>query len=116
MPLVHETMIYRKTEVLLTKLTERSIIDNMPKTFRYTIYPQMLREATEMLSLVYHAQTDKEERRMHLRRYLGRLEALKAYMRLAHKRQMVTHGQYNDIDVLLEDVGKQATAWKRSTK
>ena len=93
---------------------------NLPKVFRQTTGEQILLEITACLGCVaaanFASKKDEEARLraigqlIHMRE---RLEVIRAFLILAWELKAVSHNTLSDLNVRLDELGKQATSWQQ---
>lgn len=102
------------TETILKKWMK--LIENIPKIYRYTIIPEILKTLSYMISDIFFANAIKEERKYHLTNYIARLQSIKSLTRVLHETKALDHRKANILFLMYENVSQQAVKWKNYSK
>jgi len=90
--------------------------NNLPKIVRHTIYQDILKMLASMVSDVYQARFQKEERKAHLDRFLYKLQSVKSYTRVIHESCFLSHGKAHHLFEKYDKMSKQAVTWRNYTR
>ena len=93
------------------------ITPNFPREYKYTIGAKMQELSIELLQDVAAAFINRnlESRIQYLVNFQTKFETLKTLMRKAGERQWIKgRGRHAHIIELMDNIGKQCTAWKNS--
>lgn len=93
------------------------ITPNFPRSYKYTIGSKMHDLATEIIQEIAAAymNRDRETRIQYLVNFQVKFETLKTLLRIASERKWIKGmGRHAHIVELLDAIGKQSSAWKKS--
>lgn len=113
--LVSNTRIYLDARALLDEILD--ITPDFPRSYKYTIGSKMHDLATEILQEIAAAymNRDRETRIRYLVNFQIKFETLKTLLRIAGERKWIKGmGRHAHIVELLDAIGKQSSAWKKS--
>lgn len=113
--LVSNTRIYLDVRKLLDIILD--ITPNFPRSYKYTIGSKMHDLATDALQEIAAAymNRERETRIAHLTNFQIKFETLKTLVRIAGERQWIKgKGRHALIVELMDAIGKQSSAWKKS--
>lgn len=110
MALVEELSLYRDTTELLNKLYV--LTQMFPRFFRYGLGIRMTDLVLDMLSLIYRANSSYEKLEP-LRLFLDKFQMLRTLFRVCVEQKIITPRQYAMYALIMDRIGKQATAWKK---
>lgn len=113
--LVSNTHIYLDARKLLDEILD--ITPNFPRAYKYTIGSKMHDLATEIIQEIAAAymNRDRETRIQYLVNFQVKFETLKTLLRIAGERKWIKGiGRHAHIVELLDAIGKQSSAWKKS--
>lgn len=113
--LVSNTRIYLDARALLDIMLD--ITPNFPKAYKYTIGSKLHDLAVTILHEIAAAyiERDRETRIVHLVKFQTEFETLKTLVRIAGERKWIKGmGRLAQIVELLDAIGKQSSAWKKS--
>lgn len=87
----------------------------MPKTSRYTIGVRIENIFLDLLGHTYVSYfTEKEAKSLKIGECIVLLDSLKFFLSIAWEAKLLSHKQYEDISVKLNEVGKMLGGWKKS--
>ena len=109
MALSHELPIYRDTYKLILYLFE--LTKHFSKEYKYSLGQDIKRDAICLVRSIYRANRNLQKR-VYIEEFLDNFEILKLELRLCADLKLFTIKQQAELTVLLESIGKQATAWK----
>lgn len=113
--LVSNTRIYLDTRALMDEILD--VTPNFPRSYKYTIGSKLHDLATEIIQEIAAAymNRDRETRIAHLVDFQIKFETIKTLLRIAGERQWIKgKGRHAHIVELLDAIGKQSSAWKKS--
>ena len=109
MALSHELPIYRDTYKLILGLFE--LTQHFSKEYKYSLGQDIKRDAICLVRSIYRANRNLQKRE-YIEEFLDNFEILKLELRICADLKLFSVKQQAEITVLLESIGKQATAWK----
>lgn len=107
--------IYRDTFDLVSIIAD--YVEKFPKMYKYTLGEKMLNvslELFEYLQLANRAIKAPDKRTAMLERFLLKFELLKVLIRLCSEKKILSTKQMAKLFELMNNIGKQATAWKNN--
>jgi hypothetical protein len=113
MALSHTLPIYIDTYKLILLIFERT--SNFGREYKYTLGQDMKRDGINLVRSIYRANRSKDKRQ-YLEEFLDNFEILKLEVRLCTDLKLISTKQLAEISKMLDIIGKQATAWKNSSK
>lgn len=88
---------------------------HIPKAVRFTIGARIENKFLYLLELLYLAYfTEKEKKGQKIVECVLILDTLKFLIQLAWEAKLISHKQYEEIALKLDEVGKMLGGWKRS--
>ena len=105
--------IYKDTFQLIN-LTISCVLQS-PKVVQETFGKLILINEAKLLQLIIKANKDKQNRKEHLNRYLSILEDTQAYFEIFISSSKLAQENIVRFHTLLEQLGKQAGGWNKST-
>lgn len=112
MALHHELPIYRQTYELLSMAID--VTRNIPRDFKRLIGEKVREECVEMMVLIFRANV-AIHKTPHIQELLERLQVVELMLRMSRDKRFISTKQYANAIALTQDIGKQATGWKKST-
>jgi hypothetical protein len=109
----HTLPIYIDTYKLILLIFDRT--SNFGREYKYTLGQDMKRDGINLVRSIYRANRSKEKRQ-YLEEFLDNFEILKLEVRLCKDLKLISTKQLAEISKMLDIIGKQATAWKNSSK
>jgi len=85
----------------------------LPK-YKYTLGQDMKRDVLMLVRSIYRANRNTEKRQ-YLEEFLDNFEILKLEIRLCTDLKLISIKKQADLSMLLDSIGKQATAWKNKS-
>jgi len=87
---------------------------NMPRDFKRTLGEKVLIECIDMSILIFRANVAVgQERLAHIQQLLERNQVIELILRLCVDRRLISTGQYARAIELTDQLGRQATGWKK---
>jgi hypothetical protein len=105
--------------VLLTRLSDLLCwllpkSEKFPRAYRFTVTQRMMDAALDCQEAVFAAQSHRGEvRKVSLRTADAALNRLRLYLRLAHRWQWLTDGQYEHAAEQVAEIGRLLGGWVR---
>lgn len=88
--------------------------ERFPRVYRHTVTHRLLGAALDCQEAVFSAQAARGAgRRTALARADAALNALRLYLRLAHRWRWLSDGQYAHVSALVAEVGRLLGGWLR---
>ena len=103
--------------VLLTRLSDLLVwllpkSEKFPRAYRFTVTQRMMDAALDCQEAVFAAQSRRgEARKVNLRDADEALNRLRLYLRLAHRWQWLSDGQYEHAAEQVAEIGKLLGGW-----
>lgn len=113
--LVSNTRIYLDIRALLDEILDAT--PNFPRSYKYSIGSKLHDLATDIIQDIAAAymNRDRETRIGHLVDFQIKFETLKTLLRIAGERKWIKgQGRHAHIVELIDAIGKQSSAWKKS--
>ena len=101
--------IYRDTTELLNSLYR--LVQAFPRFFKYGLGVRMTELCLNMLALIFKANSSYEKS-VHLNVFLADYQMLKTLFRVCVDQKIMSPKQYAHYALLMDRIGKQATAWR----
>lgn len=103
--------VYKSSYDLLLLIFET--VKNFTKEYKYTLWDTIKKEIINMISNIYKANRQKNKtKNIVLAR--EKVELLRLYFRLWRDLKIISLNKYINIQILLESISKQLTAWEKS--
>jgi 23S rRNA-intervening sequence protein len=108
--MAEELVLLTRLADLLAWLLPKS--ERFPKLYRSTVTQRMMDAALDCQEAVFAAQSRRgEARKAHLQTADAALNCLRLYLRLAHRWQWLSDGQYEHISVQVAEIGRLLGGW-----
>ncbi len=105
-----DMVIFTQTMDLLDWLLPKT--PQFPKTYRTTVTQRMMDAALDFQEALFEAQSQGgSTRQKHLRQADAALNRLRLYIRLAHRWQWLSHGQYHHVIEMVARLGRLLGGW-----
>lgn len=92
------------------------IVPHIPKGARYTIGARIENKFFDLLEISYLAYfSGKENKAEKISSCILALDTLKFFMHIAWEGKLISHAQYEEIAVKLNEIGKMLGGWRKST-
>ncbi len=105
--------VYRESYSLLLDLFK--FIKNFSREYKYTLGESMKKEAVEMITNIYRANSSFRKRRDKIRFARENLEAIRLFLRLSNDLGLIGLEKFVILNLRLEAVSKQLTGWERTS-
>ena len=107
----YDLPVYKDTYKLVRLIFEYT--KEYPREYKYTLGQDMKRDGLSLVRSIYRANrsTNKKE---YLEDFLDDFEILKLEVRLSYDMRILTIKHHAEISKLMDDIGKQINAWRRS--
>jgi len=112
MALHHELPIYQKAYELLKEII--LITRNIPRDFKQQIGKELRGECTQITVLIFRANVSRQKT-PYIQELLERLQVVELMLRMSKDMRWISTGHYATSIALTQNIGKQATGWKRAT-
>jgi len=112
MALHSELPLYRDTFQLLKLVVV--LVRNIPRDFKRTVGDELLRECAKITTLIYRANVSTRKVR-HIQAIRESVQVVELLLRLSIDMRWATVKQSAPLVLLTEKIGRQATAWKKSS-
>jgi len=108
---IYENLPVYKASYDLLILTFQ-IIKEFKKEYKYNLWDTIKKEVINLISNIYKAnyKTDKSRNIASARE---KIELLRLYFRLSRDLRIITMNKYIEVNILVENISKQLTAWWR---
>jgi hypothetical protein len=113
--LTEDLNVYRSMYRLLMQLMDARL--QFSKDCKYIVGDKMIDRALECITLIHYANEDRRQgaRAMHLEKFLLTVDILKTLIMVCRdRRQFRRDSLLAEIFILVADVEKQASAWRKS--
>lgn len=112
--MAEELLLLTRLFDLLAWLLPRS--ETFPRAYRHTVTQRLVEAALDCQEAVFVAQTFRGSSRQEaLARADAALNALRLYLRLAHRWHWLSDGQYAHVSAMVAEVGKLLGGWIRQS-
>jgi hypothetical protein len=111
MGLYYELKVYKDTYKLILKLFEYT--KDFPREYKYNIGQDLKRDGLNLVRCIYRA-NKTTEKKSHLNDFLDCFELLKLELRLCSDLKILPLKKHVELNVLMDEIGKQITAWRNS--
>lgn len=92
-----------------------SIISHIPKPARYTIGARIENKFLDLLELTYTTYfSEKDKKRELLSQCIFISDILKFLISISWEGKFISHKQYKDLAVKLDEIGRMLWGWKKS--
>jgi len=91
------------------------IVKDFTKEYKYTIWDLIKKEIINLISNIYKANS-KYDKLKSIWLSREKIELLRLYFRLCRDLRILSLNKYVEINILLESISKQLTAWEKSFK
>ena len=111
--LVSNAPLYLDVRKLLGEILD--VTPEFPRQYKFSIGSKMHELTVDLLQHVAAAYMDRPNRDRHLTEFKAKFETLKTLVRIAGERRWIKGlGRHAHIVELMDEIGKQSTAWKNS--
>ena len=91
------------------------LIHNFPKEYKYTLGENIKKEAIEMVTEIYRANSSFSKK-PHIQKAREKIETIRIFFRLTMDLRQVGLKKFVDINEKVESISKQLSAWEASQK
>ncbi len=109
---IYENLPVYKTSYDLLILTFK-IIKEFTKEYKYSLWDTIKREIINLILNIYKA-NNKTNKSRNITTAREKIELLRLYFRLSRDLKIISINKYIEVNVLVESVSKQLTAWAKS--
>lgn len=105
--------VYKSSYDLL--LLVFKVVKDFSREYKYTLWDTIKKEIINLITNIYKAnsKTDKIKNIFLARE---KIEILRLYFRLSKDLKIVNLGKFVEVNVLIESISKQLTAWEKFNK
>ena len=111
MGLHQELPVYKASYDLLLAIFE--FTKNFNKDYKYTVGESLKKETTELLTLIYRANSRKDKVGV-LQEARERIEVIRLFIRLMKDMKQISLKKFVEVNKSVENVSKQLTGWQKS--
>jgi len=111
MKLHSDLPVYKATYDLLLAIFQ--FTKDFSKEYKYTVGESLKKETTELLTLIFRANTRKDKHDI-LREARERIEVIRLFIRLMEDLRQISMKNFVTINQRVEDESKQLTGWQKS--
>lgn len=91
--------------------------EKFPAAQRFVFTRRLTDAAFDCIEVLYLANAHTRRQRLdYLRTADAKLNTLRLYLRLAHRRHYLTDGQYQHVSVMVAEIGRLLGGWLRQTE
>lgn len=114
--MAEEMIVFTRCYDLLGWLIPKA--ERFPRAFRFTVTHRMMDAALDLQEALIAAQSERDDARgTTLREADAALARLRLYLRLAHRWQWLSTGQYEHVSAAVAEIGRLVGGWiKQSAK
>ncbi len=105
--------IFLDTYKLLVELYRVTV--NFPREYKFSIGQDIQKDAMELFRCIYRA-NHHQDKIPHLEAYLSEFEIVRIELRLASQLKLLSEKKFAHLSLMMETIGKQATAWRKHEK
>jgi hypothetical protein len=110
--MTEEMVILTRTFDLLAWLLPKA--EGFPRLYRRTVAQRLMDAALDFQEALFDAQSQGgSTRQKHLRAADAALNKLRLYLRLAHRWQWLTAGQYRHVSAMVAELGRLLGGWMK---
>jgi hypothetical protein len=110
MGLHQELPVYKASYDLLLAIFE--FTKNFNKDYKYTVGESLKKETTELLTLIYRANSRKDKVGV-LQEARERIEVIRLFIRLMKDMKQINLKKFVEVNKSVENVSKQLTGWQK---
>lgn len=111
MALSEELPIFGASYSLLEKLID--VEKDLPRMLRYTVGSRMIDANLDLLMRVYRTNMS-DDRQKEMNEMLISQRMIQMLLRVVYREKSISSGRYAELLKLLDTIGRQITAWKKS--
>ena len=100
--------------MVLLYFTDEKRYKNIPKMWRFTLYPAILNYIVEMMTASADAFDFQEDRVKNIVKIMSSLRKVRAMTRVFMERRIISAKQSEYLSEIYDDIENQATKWKKS--
>ena len=112
MALTNQLPIYKVAYNLLNSVTD--LVGNMRRDFKQSLGGKISSECIEIIELIFRANCARDKA-PYLDELIERLQVAELLLRLSRDKRLITTAQYAKAIELTNNVGKQASGWRRAS-
>ena len=103
--------VYKSTYDLLIAIFH--FTKNFSKEYKYTVGESIKKEALELITLIYRANSKKDKIKI-IAEAREKIEVLRLFIRLMKDMKEISLKQFVQVNKHIENVSKQLTGWQKS--
>ena len=108
-----ELPVYKASYDLLLEIFQ--FTKNFNKEFKYTVGESLKKETTELITLIYRANSKKEKHDV-IQEARERIEVIRLFIRLMKDLRQISVKRFALVNKQVENVSKQLTGWQKKFK
>jgi len=105
-----ELPVYKASYDLLLEIFQ--FTKNFNKEFKYTVGESLKKETTELITLIYRANSKKEKHDV-IQEARERIEVIRLFIRLMKDLRQISVKRFALVNKQVENVSKQLTGWQK---
>ena len=105
--------IYKLTYDILLRIMQ--VTKDFPREYKYTLGQNFKDETTELIVLIYRANSTKDKIR-HIDEIIERVQLVQLLMRLCHDMRILQRKHYADLTEKTDSLARQAQGWRKASK
>ncbi|MBN1203040.1 MAG: diversity-generating retroelement protein Avd [Anaerolineae bacterium] len=110
--MAQDMIILTRTFDLLDWLLPKS--ERFPKVYRFTVTQRLMDAALDFQEALFDAHSQGgTTRQKHLRAADSYLNKLRLYLRLVHRWQWLSDGQYRHVSLMVAEIGRLLGGWMK---
>jgi len=113
MALYNTLPVFKKGYDLLIEIYKMTT--GLSREYKYTVGEKLKNETLELL-LQIHKVNSNREKKIHIDRCIENTEAVRLLIRLLHDLRQISIKRMISLNMLIENVSKQLSGWKKSIK
>lgn len=106
--------LYKTSYDLLLQVFE--IVKKFEKQYKYTLWDKIKNEIVDLITSIYRANSNFEERLKNIKKARQQVEVLRLYMRLSKDLKILPISKFADLSLSIESLSKQLFSWEKSIK
>ncbi|MBL7072702.1 MAG: four helix bundle protein [Candidatus Omnitrophica bacterium] len=111
MALYNTLPVFKKAYDLLIEICKTTT--GLSREYKYTLGEKLKNETLELLLQIYKVNS-RREKKIHIDRCMENTEAVRLLIRLLHDLRQISIKRMISLNMLIENVSKQLSGWKKS--
>lgn len=112
MALSSDLKVYKDTYDMTSFIMD--CVDNFPKAYKHNLGHRLINKSLVCLELIERANTDRDNRVVHLANFQIEFAALKTLLNLCKDRHLINIRQSGCFGAFSSNIGRQIVGWKKS--